>query len=647
MSLTILYIEDNLGDVEIIKGLLNKTELRHELVHVDNFQSAKELVDKRNVDVVLLDLTLSESTGFSTLTQFLKKMPDMPVVVLTGTNNDVVGQQAVRAGAQDFLVKGLIDQRGLVSRIRFAIDRFAEIKKIDAKNHRLELEVKRADDAQEMAKFGHWTMDLISSKMEWSDRIFLIFGFQANSFDPKLSDYFRYVHNEDKPATEAFFERVANQNQSITHEHRIVVDGTKTRFLSITARIELDQITNNIRLIGGIQDITDRKQIEQKMLEDLLNGKANSLKDELLAEMSFNIRTPLSSVVQLGFLLSQTKLIPSQKELLDGLRESVKDLEVSLSNLFNFALLVSEEGQIHTEVFYLNNLLKSIWQVANIRAQTQDLQFQFNWSEALPERILCDQKMLTQILYNLVEFGFDKKLNAGFCRIETEKPSLKEQEQQVIRFVMTTNSNLLPSAKIYELISSDKLISNFKNQPEESAQRSYLPLAIASLLARRMGGTLDIAARPSQRSHIITVTLPVQWIIRSETINQKGSINKPLRVLLVEDHHINQIATRKLLTNWSNLITVDIAENGIIGVEKFRANPYDLILMDIQMPIMNGFEATSRIREENAQIPIIALTAAATRSEADRCRDKGMNDYLAKPYKPEDLFEKILLVVGS
>ena len=115
----------------------------------------------------------------------------------------------------------------------------------------------------------------------------------------------------------------------------------------------------------------------------------------------------------------------------------------------------------------------------------------------------------------------------------------------------------------------------------------------------------------------------------------------PLKILLVEDHFLNQMATKKLLTSWSSFVTVDIAENGMVAVEKFRSHGYDLILMDLQMPIMNGFDATTRIREKS-NVPIIALTATATKQEADKCFEIKMNDYISKPFKPDELYIKIM-----
>ena len=115
---------------------------------------------------------------------------------------------------------------------------------------------------------------------------------------------------------------------------------------------------------------------------------------------------------------------------------------------------------------------------------------------------------------------------------------------------------------------------------------------------------------------------------------------------MVEDHFLNQMATEKVLLNWSDFVTVDIAENGLVGIEKFREYGYDLILMDIQMPVMDGLEAARKIREFS-DVPIIALTANSNKEEQDKCLKIGMNDYLSKPFKPQDLYARIMGVMTA
>jgi CheY-like chemotaxis protein len=136
------------------------------------------------------------------------------------------------------------------------------------------------------------------------------------------------------------------------------------------------------------------------------------------------------------------------------------------------------------------------------------------------------------------------------------------------------------------------------------------------------------------------VSIPVK-IPKQLTFNEGDKPDIPLKILLVEDHFLNQIATKKVLTTWSDLVSVDIAENGLIGLEKFREHGYDLVLMDLQMPVMTGIESSKKIREKS-NVPIIALTANSSKQEADKCFEAGINDYIAKPFKPQDLYAKIM-----
>ncbi|NJN33234.1 MAG: response regulator [Saprospiraceae bacterium] len=157
----------------------------------------------------------------------------------------------------------------------------------------------------------------------------------------------------------------------------------------------------------------------------------------------------------------------------------------------------------------------------------------------------------------------------------------------------------------------NKILETLKNENDNDKQQ--LALAIVGKLVKILRGSFNITQRNQDATHF-EVEMPTK-IVKPLVLDSTAP-DSPLKILLVEDHFLNQMATKKLLTSWSPLVTVDIAENGIVAVEKFRAHGYDLILMDLQMPVMNGFDATVRIREKS-NVPIIALTATATKSESE------------------------------
>jgi len=192
--------------------------------------------------------------------------------------------------------------------------------------------------------------------------------------------------------------------------------------------------------------------------------------------------------------------------------------------------------------------------------------------------------------------------------------------------------------KMSEILDTDRLL----NLTEEEKKKG-LGLAIATRLTQKMDGELKAVSVEGDGT---TFTVDIDFSIANVAAQEIGGDPiRPLRILFVEDHFLNQIATKRVLTMWSDLVSVDIADNGKIGLEKFEANDYEIILMDLQMPVMNGFESAARIRTIDSEIPMIALSANTNKDEADKVLAVGMNDYLAKPYNPEDLKGKIMTLV--
>jgi CheY-like chemotaxis protein len=171
-----------------------------------------------------------------------------------------------------------------------------------------------------------------------------------------------------------------------------------------------------------------------------------------------------------------------------------------------------------------------------------------------------------------------------------------------------------------------------------------LPLIISKQLTSIMGGKLKLTRKTSQKFEI-KIEVPI-----ATPKNQPKPIpnqpNQPLRILLVEDHDLHRLATKRMLINWSEKVTVDVAVNGMEGVKLARQNTYDLILMDLEMPVLNGIQASIKIRS-HSKTPIIALTANESKQEQERCQAIGINDYVVKPVKPEWLFARVMQQVVS
>ncbi|MEO0043105.1 MAG: hypothetical protein RL329_2553 [Bacteroidota bacterium] len=637
----ILLIEDNPADVVLFKNAMKDAAFRYELLQADSLFEAFDIINRQDVDIAMLDLSLPDSQGFKTLNRFTESVNHLPVIVLTGVNNEIVGNQAIKAGAQDFLVKGQFDGKLLGRCIRYSMQRFRDKMTLQTTVNELTVNEKRIVKAQQLAGFGNWEMDLVSNEMIWTEEIFKIFGYHQNGISTGLSDYLSYVHMEDRLLVEDFFDKATKDGQLHKIEHRIVVDGTSIKYLSMHAQIFYEEISQRLLLVGGIQDITERKLHEQMMMEQNISRQTSLLKEEVLQDMSFHIRTPLSSIVNLLYLIETTTISPQQKELVEGVKTSVDDLSLMINNLLNFSMLVAQNLKAENEEFYIGAFCTGLKKVVQIKADNAKIHIAFTLAADLPDKVVADSKKITQIIYNLMDHAV--KYTPANGKIEFHIGMLTDSDKQTRLYIRMRHSGKgLSSAQIRELMEENRILETYKNDAPD-ADKQPLGLAIAGKLTKILKGSFQISNRAADLT-----TFEVDFPAKSVKLIAADSTapDSPLKILLVEDHFLNQMATKKILTGWSPFVTVDIAENGLVAVEKFRAHKYDVVLMDIQMPVMNGFDSTSRIRERS-QVPIIALTAHANKSEADKCFDIGMNDYIAKPFKPQELYMKIMSAMAS
>lgn len=641
----ILIIEDNPGDVDLIREYLKEASIKDEIIHASTFFDGMDAIKSNDISIVLLDLSLPDSSGFKTLSNFLEKQPQVPVIVLTGTNNEIVGNQSIKAGAQDYLVKGQFDGKQLGRSIRYAIQRFKAQQKLEDAAKKLYISESRYLEAQSMANFGNWSMDIVTQEMKWSDEVYRIFNFQPNSISPTYSDYMNYVHLEDKDKVEEFFVKAGKDGKTHKLEHRILVEGKTIKHVIIQAKINFDKLTDKFWLLGGVQDITERKISEQFIIEKNINQKVSKIKDEALADLSFHIRTPLSSIVNLLFLLENTGTSKSQAEYVDGLKTSVDDLSIMVNNLLNFSVLVSEKITLEEEELQIVDFLKSTKRIVNLKGDKTNQKIEFELDENLPDKIISDQKKLTQLLYNLIDFSSNRTVSNGNIHVQAISKDVTDSEMKLC-IQVSDNGETISKTRTKELLSTNQLLENYSDEMDD-AKKDDLGMAIVAKLVEIMKGEISIESKEGKGTQF-KIELPIK-IVKPISLTPGDAPDSPLKILLVEDHFLNQIATKKILTTWTDKITVDIAENGLIAVEKFREHGYDLVLMDMQMPVMNGLDSSKKIRE-NSTVPIIALTANASKQEADKCYAVGINAYLTKPFKPQDLYAKIMslmIVVDS
>ena len=635
----ILLVDKNESDIQRISKYIKATNPKSKLFIANAYFEAINCAKSEEIDLVFINLILPDVSGFKTLTQFIEEQPNVPVIVLTETNNEILGNQAIKAGAQDFLVKNELNPKVIGKAIRYAIQRHLSQQKLKDLSRSLSADQERYLEAQKMGKFGCWEMDIVSHEMYWSDEVFKLFGFQSQSFQPTMSEYLNYVHPDDKANVEEFFDETSKGTGMINVEHRIITEGKNIKYISIQSRLINDTRNQKIKIVGAIQDVTARKLNEKLMIEKNMSRGMLNVKEQMLSDIGFQIRTPLSSITNLLFLLENMPGSSRQSELVNGLKNSFDELFGAVNNLLNYSMVGQDGLSDKEEEFKLEEFLGAFKRMALLKAGTNNVKIDFDLSDSIPAKVLTYPKKLTQLFYNIANLAFTNDLESQEIDVEAGMAAHSPSNQFELKLKGYKPDFFNP--EIVDLLKSENYKAILDNV-ENTQNHQLLNIAILNKIIRQINGNLEI----NLDQVAMTMSLPVKRIEKVVIDIDAKTPSSPLSVLLVEDHFLNQIATKKILTTWSNQVTVDIAENGLVGLEKHREHEYDLILMDLQMPVMNGIESSTKIRELS-EVPIIALTASASAHEETKCKAAGINAYLTKPFKPEDLHMKIMELLGS
>jgi CheY-like chemotaxis protein len=655
----ILVIEDSESDITLLEALLKEANYKHTLFTSDSLSEGLEKLWECSPDIVLLDLNLLDVTGFKTLQQFREKAPNTPVIVMTGYKNEIMGIQSVRAGAQDFLVKGTFDHRLLVKTINYSLQRFATQSKLQKKADDLSKNEERTRRALKIARFGRWEMNMVDTSMHWDDEIFRFFGFQPGSFLPSLSEYLKYVHVNDRAEVEQFFEEAMSDGKPHTINHRIVIDNKKVRHVQVNAQVSYVEKDSQMMLLGSIQDVSNQapepsppqpapdsgpgpdpeeppkpdKENSQQTPDHKSDSPAHENPKVLFSDFSYNLRTPIASVINFIYLLEETTLQDQQKEYIRGIKSSLEDLSFALNNWINLSTLRTEQVNLNYSEIQVTNMLKTVLDISKIRAEKSGSDLALDVSQKLPDTIISDPQRLTQLIYNALELAVNFTVPDAQTRLSLGvRGSRNTNLELLVRCMFQSDDFNFEEAK--EMIEDEDII---KDHSVEASR--MLPLVIAKQLTAIMGGQLKPVRKTSQKFEI-KIELPI-GTPEQQPRSLPETPTAPLRILLVEDHDLHRLATKRMLTNWSDKVTVDVAANGLEGVKMASRNDYDIILMDLEMPVLNGIQATIKIRSQS-KTPIIALTANESKQEQERCQSIGINDYVVKPVKPEGLFKRVL-----
>ncbi len=370
--------------------------------------------------------------------------------------------------------------------------------------------------------------------------------------------------------------------------------------------------------------------------------KASKSKSDFLSMMSHEIRTPMNAVIGLTNYLLQEQPKPDQVETLNTLKFSAKNLLVIINDILDFSKIEARKMEFESQSVNLKQLLLSLERVFMPAFMEKKLDFDFEIDPSVPDRVFCDPTRTTQILTNLINNAV-KFTQKGGVMVKLEFYGEVEDEVDIKFSVRDTGIGI----EKYQL---GEIFQSF-TQASTSTTRQYggtgLGLSITRELLRLQGAELNVGSILGEGSvFYFTIRFPIdKSIFVEEEIEEIQDMEMPMkpaecRILVVEDNAINTMVVKKFLHKWGFVVVE--ACDGQEAVDVFiQDKSLDLILMDIQMPVMDGYEAARTIRKMGGTLPILALTASALMEDQTKILQSGMEDFIIKPFDPDNLLQKI------
>jgi PAS domain S-box-containing protein len=482
---------------------------------------------------------------------------------------------------------------------------------LDEKENPIDFEYIQVNSAHERY-FGHSKEELVGKR--FTD----IFPHLKESLD--LNHFCKVALTGKSEYTQEFFSSVSSRWYSVTS-----YSPEKYHFTTI------------------FTDIHDRKNAELELIKAKEQAEAaNRAKSEFLANMSHEIRTPLNGMLGMIDLTMMTEINREQRENLSTAKTCADSLLNIINDILDFSKLEAGKLSIQHTDFDIKELIDETLKLHAIKALDKDLELNYQLSSSIPQYLKGDLHRLKQILNNLITNAI-KFTDNGEVHVAVKKNSTEKDFVELVFIVTDTGMGIDEDekAKLF------KSFSQLDNTITKKHGGTGLGLVISKQLVEMMGGRIWIESEKGRGSKFyFTVKFEIgqesQLVAKGIYKTSKKSIS-PLRILLAEDDEINQKVFKKMLSEQGH--TIEIAKNGHEAVEMYLVSIYDVILMDIQMPILDGIDATKMIRTIEKDIdyhtPIIALTAFALQGDRERFIDMGMDDYIPKPVKMEELFDKL------
>ncbi|WP_374341445.1 ATP-binding protein [Methyloversatilis sp.] len=500
----------------------------------------------------------------------------------------------------------------------------------------------RLELATSAASLGVWSWNPATAVLEWDELMCSMHGIEQQAFARRLETWFDRLVPVDVERLRAGLDAALAGTRSLDEDLGVRQPDGGVRVMRVLGR------ATDHRLAGVALDVTTRRETNDALrrARDAAES-ASRAKSEFLANMSHEIRTPMNGVIGMLDLAGDSGSESELRECVAVARSSAESLLAIINDILDFSKI--EAGKVEVEVvpYDLGDLLAEVVRTMSAQAGRKSLPLRIEYEPDLPRQVCGDPVRVRQVLLNLVSNAI-KFTHCGSVTLRAERRVDVPGQESMSVSVIDTGIGIAPDKQshVFEAFA----------QQDSSTTRSYggtgLGLSISGGLAELMGGRIVLTSTPGEGS-VFRLELPLVRGACHDRASPQAAMQPPsaaYNVLLVEDHPVNQRVAEAMLTRSGH--RVSIAENGLKAVERMAEGGFDLVLMDMQMPVMGGVEATRLIREMERElgrpaVPIFAMTANALEDDRHACMTAGMNDFLTKPLLARVLDEKIAALTGG
>lgn len=504
----------------------------------------------------------------------------------------------------------------------------------------------RLEEAFQIGKIGSFDLYFEPEQIFWSEQTFAIFGFDPNRVVPTSQIVLNQVHPDDIERTIRTVEEAYQNRTSFELEYRfLAADGSIKYLISrgkpIIIKGQLERIS------GTIIDITVlREAAELSLKAKMLAEEAIRTKELFLAKVSHELKTPMHGIIGLSNLLLETPLSQQQQKFAKAIHDSSKNLEFVLKDILDFSKMEAGKMNIESIPFDLNEVIKSICNALAFNAREKGIDLILHELPQITSNLAGDPYRVSQILQNLINNAI-KFTENGAVSVSLEV--LSKDEAILVTKITIADTGIGIHSQFLESIFDDFV------QASDDTTRRYggtgLGLAICKHLASLMHGSINVNSTLGVGSSFvfeIPFSLPKLPLLEPQVANVK-KYSIPLKILLVDDNEVNLLITQTMLEKHG--FQIDLADDGTTAIDLIEGRTFDLVLMDIQMPLMDGIEASHRIRKlpncKVAQTPIIAISAQKLPDFDTSLFEPDFSAFLEKPFSEIELLQSIEVVMNQ